>query len=245
MRFARANATFDAIFGEDRNMKSKGWKNKQLRFEKLEERRVLSAIAGLPAAGMQAAAQGGVTSPNWSGYAVPRKAGAVTAVSGSWTVPAITTTGNHYASASIWVGIDGYTNSTVEQTGTFSQISDGTATYYAWYEMFPRAGVTITKATDANGNSMAAVVQPGDAITASVTYIGSGQFTSTITDSTINAATKATTENWHFSITESNSKAKRASAEWIVEGTSIILPNFGTVTFTGAFGHDLRNNRPD
>ena len=110
---------------------------------------MLSAVSGLHAAALQMAnAQTAVDSYNWSGYAVltqpaSRKvpATAVTAVSGSWKVPAVSDPGTSTAYAAVWVGIDGYSSSTVEQTGTLSyvSVSNGmtTVTNYAWYEMYP------------------------------------------------------------------------------------------------------------
>ena len=127
---------------------------------------------------------------NWSGYAVNTANDAVTAVGGSWTVPTVTKTGSSTAYASVWVGIDGSTNSTVEQIGTGSIITpSGVVTNDAWYEMYPSGGVVITMATSTStthgrSNSVSATVKPGDSITASVTYIGSSDFTLTITDTT-------------------------------------------------------------
>ena len=73
-------------------------------------------------------------STNWSGYAVT--GGTFTDVKGSWVVPTVTSSGtNSYSST--WVGIDGFSSSTVEQTGTDSDFVNGHAQYYAWYEMYP------------------------------------------------------------------------------------------------------------
>src|SRR5262249_59134881 len=73
-----------------------------------------------------------VSSYNWSGYAVTAAPGAVTAVKGSWIVPAVqpgscsSGTTNEYAS--FWVGMDGLTSNTVEQTGTDSDCQNGVPT---------------------------------------------------------------------------------------------------------------------
>ena len=54
-------------------------------------------------------------STNWSGYAATT--GTYTSVSASWTQPAGTCSrGDQYAA--FWVGLDGYTSSSVEQTGS-------------------------------------------------------------------------------------------------------------------------------
>jgi hypothetical protein len=160
------------------------------------------------------------TSSNWSGYAVETNLTtpanyAVTDVKGSWTVPTVSRSkGSTYSS--VWVGIDGYSDGTVEQIGT-EQDWTGGAVYYAWYEMYPNASYRIPNA-----------ISPGDVMVGEVQY-NSGQFILTLTDST---------KGWTFSITQTSSSALRQSAEWIVEapwlGRVLPLANFGTVTFTGA-----------
>jgi hypothetical protein len=157
------------------------------------------------------------TSTNWSGYAVATGTGAVTAVFGSWKVPALTGADGYAAS---WVGIDGWTSSTVEQLGTESDMSGGVATYYAWYEMYPADSVTITRLT----------IHPGDTINASVTY-SKGAFTLSLTD--------ASQGNASFSITRAGAGLQRSSAEWIMEAPSdnfgvLPLANFGTESFSSA-----------
>ena len=73
-------------------------------------------------------------STNWSGYAATT--GTYTSVSASWTQPAGTCSrGDQYAA--FWVGLDGYTSSSVEQTGSEVDCVGRTAEYYAWYEMYP------------------------------------------------------------------------------------------------------------
>ena len=61
------------------------------------------------------------TSTNWSGYAVA--GGTYTTVTASWVQPAVTCSGTAYSS--FWVGIDGDTSNTVEQTGTEADCSSG------------------------------------------------------------------------------------------------------------------------
>ena len=158
------------------------------------------------------------TSTNWSGYAVQANAGTVASVVGSWVVPTATGTGTAYSST--WVGIDGYTSSTVEQIGTDSDISGGKAVYYAWYEMYPSESVNLNL-----------TVQPGDTISAQVSY-GARGFTLQITDKPKNGGVSET-----FSTTQTAPGAQRSSAEWIEEAPSsnagvLPLANFGTVSFS-------------
>ena len=163
------------------------------------------------------------TSSNWSGYAVETnlnspQSNSVTAVSGSWTVPSVTGSGTAYSA--VWVGIDGYNSSSVEQIGTEQDVVQGQAEYSVWYEMYPLGSVTITNIN----------VAPGNKMTASVVYSSTtGKYQLAITD---------TTTNQTFSIAES-ALAQRSSAEWIVEAPSsnqgvLQLANFGSVTFTNA-----------
>jgi hypothetical protein len=159
------------------------------------------------------AAPNASTSTNWSGYAIQTSNGAVTSVSGSWIVPTVSGSGTGYSA--IWVGIDGYQSSTVEQIGTEQDAGGGD---YAWYEMYPGASQTIS--------SLA--VSPGDNITASVAY-SSGMFTLTIND---------TTTGKSFTTQQAGGNMQRSSAEWVVEaptsGSILPLANFGTATFTNA-----------
>jgi len=162
------------------------------------------------------------TSQNWGGYAVESDfnaplSGAVSDVKGTWTVPAVSSSGSTHTYSSTWVGIDGYSDNTVEQTGTEQDWTSNGPVYYAWFEMYPKFGYRIVNFP----------VQPGDTISAEVKYIGNNSFKLTIANLRRNAV---------FSTTQ-RSKAQRSSAEWIVEAPSSggILPlaDFGTVTLTG------------
>jgi len=81
-----------------------------------------------PAAGQRPSAGPGVVnaevqSTNWSGYAATGANGAFSSVSASWTEPAATCTSNRRRTAqyaAFWVGLDGYSSGSVEQTGTDS-----------------------------------------------------------------------------------------------------------------------------
>src|SRR5262245_42314647 len=142
------------------------------------------------------------TSQNWCGYAVESDlnaplTGAVSDVKGKWTVPAVSSSGSAHTYSSIWVGIDGYSDNTVEQTGTEQDWTPAGPVYYAWFEMYPKFGYRILNFP----------VQPGDTISAEIKYIGNNRFTLTISNRTRNVT---------FSTTQRH-KARRSSAEWIVE----------------------------
>jgi hypothetical protein len=149
-----------------------------------------------------------VTSSNWSGYAASGGPGAFSSVSASRMEPtAHCTSGRQYSS--FWVGLDGYSSSTVEQTGSEVDCSGSTPGYYAWWEMYPGPSHNFRN-----------TVRPGDNFTASVIFDGGSKFTLTISD---------TTRGWSHTENKTLSSAKRSSAEVIVEapcctGSGGILP---------------------
>jgi hypothetical protein len=155
------------------------------------------------------------TSTNWAGYAATGST--YTSVSTTFTQPAVScSSGDQYSS--FWVGLDGYSSSSVEQTGTEADCVGRTAEYSAWYELYPAYPVNYSN-----------TVRPGDVITEKVTFSGSSTYTMTITD---------TTENWTKTTTKNSSGDARSSAEVIAEapysGGVLPLANFGTVNFSGS-----------
>ena len=161
------------------------------------------------------------TSTNWSGYAV-QGAGTYQRVSASWTQPAAECAKTPRGWSAFWVGLDGDTTSTVEQTGTEADCSSGKPLYYGWYEMYPKYPVNFAN-----------VVAPKDHLEASVTYLGGGAFRLTLSD---------TTQHWSQTTTQRLKSAKLGSAEVIAEAPSsnhgpngeLGLADFGAVSFTGA-----------
>jgi len=162
------------------------------------------------------------SSSNWAGYAATGASGSFTSVSASWTQPtANCAAGSQYGA--FWVGLDGYTSKTVEQIGTEADCTGPNPKYYAWYEVYPGAGVNFTNP-----------VSPGDAFAGTVTSQGGGKFQLVLKD---------TTQNWTQTLNATEAGAGLSSAEAIVEapsstsssGNSSVLPltNFGSVGFTG------------
>ena len=176
------------------------------------------------------------TSANWSGYAVPAPASSTFKdVKGSWTVPSVTATKGGPAYSSIWVGLDGYANGTVEQIGTEQDWTGKTANYYAWFEMYPDYAYQI----------VGFPVNPGDKITAQVSFTGTDSSGNKVFTLTINNETTPTTFTVPASYTTS-SAALLQSAEWIVEAPSSLrgvlpLANFGTAELSdcSAGFHDI------
>jgi|HubBroStandDraft_1064217.scaffolds.fasta_scaffold05883_6 hypothetical protein len=178
---------------------------------------VRSSVAPLAAAGGATSAP----SVNWSGYA-DSEAGSktISSVSGQWVIPYVQCPSGLYkyqdAFIAQWVGIDGYSNGTVEQLGTATQCFEGVTYYYVWYEMFP-AG-TVEEGTVACINNNVDCPQPGDRIAASVTVTPGGNYTLSLTD--------FTRPQESFSVTAScaPSTCLDSSAEWIVERPAFELP---------------------
>lgn len=159
-------------------------------------------------------------SSNWSGYAVVGSS--FTQARGSWIVPAVDCAATPNGSASFWVGIDGWVDDTVEQTGTDSDCDGDKPSYYAWYEFAPKAGVTITSVP----------VSPGDHMSAEVNY-NNEEFTVTMTNQTTGAS---------YSTAMAFPPALRVSAEWIAELNGIRLSDFGTVRFGPDFTDVIGTN---
>jgi Peptidase A4 family len=164
---------------------------------------------------------------NWSGYADTSSTSTAddfTYVSGRWRIPAPTCPSYPYerqgAYVDNWVGLDGFSDGTVEQLGTAAQCFEGVLSYYVWYEMYP-AG-TIEEGTASCISDDVNCPQPGDQIGASVNVTpgtdGNDNYTLSLTD--------YTRPQESFSVTTSCAAATctDASAEWVVERPAYLPP---------------------
>jgi hypothetical protein len=166
-------------------------------------------------------------SSNWSGYA--DTGGPFTTVSGSWTAPTVNCSVTRNAYSAQWIGIDGFSSSTVEQDGTEADCVNGTPSYDAWYEMYGDSAVNSGYEVELSPSSYPVV--PGDTMSASVSVAGT-TWTLRVAD----------TGKWSYSTTVVYSGAAESSAEWIVERPEICsftcslasLADFGTAQFSGA-----------
>jgi hypothetical protein len=158
-----------------------------------------------------------VQSTNWSGYA--DTGSGFSTVTGSWTEPGVSCTSTT-SLAAFWVGLDGYSSSSVEQDGTLIECYRDVAYYYTWWEMYPTNAIQVVGST----------LHAGDKITASVVR-SSTSYTLKMTDSSRSADS--------FSTTQTCSSCANSSAEWIAEapsGSSGVYPlsDFGSWTESGA-----------
>jgi hypothetical protein len=170
--------------------------------------RIRAARSGNTAAGW--------ASSNWSGYA--RSGSGYSSVTANWVVQAVSS--SHPATySSEWIGIDGFNNSSLIQTGTESDYYNGAAHYGAWWEILPAAETVIPSFT----------VTPGDHMSATISKGSGSLWTITITD---------VSRNQTFSTVQKYT-GPQTSAEWIEEAPTVgghvaPLANYGHTTFDSA-----------
>jgi hypothetical protein len=152
-------------------------------------------------------------STNWSGYIATGSQ--FTGVSAQWVVPTVQPSQTSQSS-STWVGIDGVSNTSLIQAGTEQDTSDGTTTYYAWYELLPALSIPV------------AYVSPGDEMKVSILEDSPGTWTITIADLTSGQTVSGSVAY----------STPQTSAEWVEEapssatGQQLTLADFGTSQFT-------------
>jgi hypothetical protein len=190
-----------------------------------------------------------IGSYNWSGFADVQNTGTgpgttpIPAVSGSWTIPQVNCLSGQYrnqdAFQAQWVGLDGFTDGTVEQLGTGTQCYEGVEYYYDWYEMYPNA--TVVEGTTQCINNNVDCPRPGDRIQASVVSTpgagGNNDYTLKLTDFS-NPAESFTAPG----LTCPAATCVNASAEWVVERPAFELPFGAQFTALGAFGQTAFTN---
>jgi len=180
-----------------------------------------------------------LTSENWSGYAATGNSGAFTSVTSTWVQPAVNCAAlpkNAYSA--YWVGLDGYSDSTVEQIGTEADCVRNQPVYDAWYEMYPSNPYEVS----ANIS-----VVPNNSYTASVVYTPGTTTTTRKRNRTVVTTTPASyslslannTTGRTYSVTLSPRQTyARSSAEVITEapysGGILPLADYGTVNYTHA-----------
>jgi hypothetical protein len=149
---------------------------------------------------------------NWSGYA---ETGTFTGVSGTWIVPQVSRTASAtYSSA--WIGVDGFNNNALIQTGTEEDYYNGSPHYNAWWEILPAAETAISTSSYP--------VSPGDHMSAQIwetsTTVSAGRFHQRGTERVWQIAIADTTKGWHFQTGQAYN-GPGTSAEWILEAPSV------------------------
>lgn len=141
----------------------------------------------------------GWSSKNWSGYAIKKPSGSITGISGVWIVPHVSSSKSSTYS-SIWIGIDGFNNASLIQTGTEQDYVNGQAQYYAWWEILPDAETRIPYP-----------VAPGDRMQGTIFRIVTGHWKISLTNRT---------QGWTYTTIQAYD-GPQSSAEWILEAPSV------------------------
>lgn len=137
---------------------------------------------------------------NWSGYAQSAPIGTFTSVEDTWKIPTVTTTLRGSQFSADWVGIGGFSDSTLVQAGTSADNIDGTAQYQAWTELLPAAE-----------DPLPMTVHAGDSITTVVQRVASGKWLLQVSDTTTGVTESRTVSYSSY----------RSSAEAIHEATTV------------------------
>jgi hypothetical protein len=156
-----------------------------------------AAVVHRPRTAAGSISNAGWASSNWSGYA---KTGTYTRVTAAWVVPSVAKT-RKATYASQWVGIDGFNNGNLIQTGTETDYYNGSAHYAAWWEILPAAETVIPTIT----------VHPGDHMTASIVKGSGSSWTITLSDTTTGQSFQ----------TVKTYTGPGTSAEWIEEAPTV------------------------
>lgn len=175
-------------------------------------------------------------SGNWGGYIVTSKsANEYTSISGSWTVPNITSSQSN-ALAGQWIGLGGVSTTDLLQIGTIEQLENGQPVAELFWEKLPDVAQTIV------------TVPIGSTINASISKADSSglAWNLTFTATTSSGETQSQT----ISVTLDSTYAQEigTSAEWISEDPSYTdgrlypLANMGTVTYSSALANGLALN---
>lgn len=203
-------------------------------------RRACSALGVIAAAcALIPAAAGAATevSSNWAGYVASGhgKSG-FHAVSGTWTVPAVTCDTGRATYSAVWVGLGGFRHSSerLEQLGTMQDCSaKNAASYEAWLEILPAAPVTIH-----------VTVHAGDLVSASTT----------VTGRTVAFRLEDLTTGARFATHRHVAAVDVSTADWIVEAPSVCsgngrceslpLAGIAPVQFSGAVARAAARAKP-
>ena len=167
---------------------------------------------------------------NWSGYAaLPKTAGQTfTSIVANYNVPSVACSNSPDTFSFHWIGLDGWSDQTVEQDGISANCKGSSPRYNVWYEMYP-----------ANSH-FEFQVSPGDAIESSIRYLGRDKYELSLKD---------VTSSQGFDVVQTCpvSVCENASAETITEayyynrrfsGTS----DFGDEHYEGAIVTDSAGN---
>ncbi|WP_333887028.1 G1 family glutamic endopeptidase [Clostridium sp.] len=152
------------------------------------------------------------TSSNWAGYIVtPASEGeGYTSISGSWTVPNISST-NENAVAAQWIGLGGVDSSDLLQMGTMEQLENGQPVAVVFWEQLP----------DVAQNIMTIPINS----TISVNIYNSSGSTWNLTFTATTPSGEVKTKTISTTLDSSYAEGIGTSAEWISEDPSDVYGN--------------------
>ena len=160
---------------------------------------------------------GAVQQVNHFGFNPPEP---VVTVYGEWFIPTITPVVNEpnvQETVGFWVGIDGFGNNQVLQAGSAATITgNNPVDYWVWTEWWPIGAIRINNFP----------VKPGDYLTVLVCAYTPTHGVCSMMNKTTNQVTTIGIQN------PDGVTSIGATAEWIVEGISDILPVFSTMVFS-------------
>ncbi len=173
-------------------------------------------------------------SANWSGYVVtPTSNSGYTSISGSWTIPNISTNQRNGLGAQ-WIGLGGVSSSDLLQMGTIEQIENGQPMAEIFWEQLPAVAQNVIS------------VPIGSTINVNISEASNSiwnlTFTINSSDKQVQSQTISTT------LDSSYDQGIGTSAEWISEdpsngnGQLVPLANMGTVTYQAAMVNNQKLN---
>ena len=166
-------------------------------------------------------------SGNWAGYiSVPMSKGSsYTSISGSWTVPGISSS-RQSASAAQWIGLGGVNSEDLLQIGTIEEIKNGQPTAEVFWEKLPYAAQNILS------------IPMGSVINVSISKVSDSTWNLTFTAAEPDG--KVETKTISTELDSSYEQGIGTSAEWISEDPSnqynqlLPLANTDTVKYQSA-----------
>jgi len=191
------------------------------------------------------AAEANEQTDNWAGAVLkaPPEGDSFVDVSASFTVPGPPVDDETESAVSIWIGIDGYTNTIVVQAGVdVIEDEDGDVTFQAWVEWIPADTIYIDESDFA--------FTTGDVVIMSLATTAG----STTASVNFEVASSGEAYEMDFDAPDAGSAALAQNMEWMVErlhgpsGDDDVAPNllnFNTIQFTGCMGTTLMGSTVD
>ena len=192
----------------------------------------LAASLG-PVAGRHAAIHAGWASSNWSGYAETSST-PFSGITGEWKVPGVTGPNGSYSAT--WIGIDGFTNSSLIQTGTEQNYLNGSAEYSAWWTTSSQNFAEQTITTGCSSGSAATLAGTAVGIGGPHATVGGHHGHGGTLSATTGPATSVTASS--ATLTGTVNPGGSATSYYFVYGTST---SYGSATAPASAGSGTKS----